>query len=79
MEEKMRKREFLTGMGLTGMGLAAGIGVSAAIAQDYPKGKDLGAAPPEKKLRCPLGRGSRWANLKNYRSELPSALTEWLP
>jgi len=37
----MRKREFLAGLGL-----AAGAGITAAVAQDYPKGKDLGATPP---------------------------------
>ena len=43
----MRKREFLAGLGF-----AAGAGLMGA-AQDYPKGKDLGAAPPEKKKEVP--------------------------
>jgi hypothetical protein len=44
----MRKRDFLAGMGL-----AAGAGLTSAWAQNYPKGKDLGAAPPEKKKEIP--------------------------
>ena len=44
----MRKREFLAGLGL-----AAGAGLSMAAAQDYPKGKDLGATPPDKKKEVP--------------------------
>jgi hypothetical protein len=38
----LRKREFLAGLGVMG-----GLGLSQALAQGYPKGKDLGAeAPP---------------------------------
>ena len=44
---KLHKREFLAGLGL-----AAG-GLVAASAQDYPKGTNLGAAPPEKKKDVP--------------------------
>ena len=47
----MRKREFLAGLGL-GMGLAAGAGLCAQ-ADDYIHGKNLGAAPPEKKKEVP--------------------------
>ena len=43
----IRKREFLTGLGLT----AAGI--TGALAQSYPKGKDLGAVPPAPKKDIP--------------------------
>ena len=44
----MRKREFLAGLGL-----AAGASLTRAIAQDYPKGKDLGAVAPEKRKDVP--------------------------
>ena len=44
----MRKRDFLAGLGL-----AAGAGFTATLAQDYPKGKDLGATPPEKRKDVP--------------------------
>jgi hypothetical protein len=44
----MRKREFLAGLGV-----AAGAGLTTAMAQDYPKGKDLGATPPEKRKEVP--------------------------
>src|SRR3954471_24936640 len=44
---KMRKRKFLAGLGLT----AAGI--TGALAQDYPKGKNLGAEAPEKRKEVP--------------------------
>jgi hypothetical protein len=43
----IRKREFLTGLGLT----AAGI--TGALAQSYPKGKDLGAVAPAPKRDIP--------------------------
>jgi len=45
---KLHKREFLAGLGF-----AAGAGLAATAAQNYPKGKDLGAAPPEKKKDVP--------------------------
>ena len=38
----LHKRDFLLGLGATGAGL------TAALAQGYPKGKDLGAVAPEK-------------------------------
>ena len=44
----LRKREFLAGLGM-----AAGATVSGALAQGYPKGKDLGAPPPEKRKDVP--------------------------
>ena len=45
----IRKREFLTGLGLTAAGM------TGALAQSYPKGKDLGAvAPAPKKDICLL-------------------------
>ncbi len=43
----IRKREFLTGLGLT----AAGI--TGALAQSYPKGKDLGAVAPAPRKDIP--------------------------
>src|ERR1700754_3798773 len=43
----MRKRDFLAALGIT----AAGIG--QALAQDYPKGKDLGAVAPAAKKDIP--------------------------
>jgi hypothetical protein len=50
----LRKREFLTTLGL-----AAGAGLTAALAQDYPKGKDLGAVAPEKKKDIPRAESAR--------------------
>ena len=44
----MRKREFLTGLGL-----ATTAGITGALALDYPKGKDLGAVPPAPKKDIP--------------------------
>ena len=44
----LRKREFLTGLGMT-----AGAGLTSALAQGYPKGKDLGAVAPQKKKDVP--------------------------
>ena len=43
----LRKRDFLTGLGL-----AAGAGIAEALAQAAPKGKDLGAVapPPPRKI-----------------------------
>jgi hypothetical protein len=45
---KIGKRDFLSGLGL-----AAGAGIAQAFAQDYPKGKDLGAVPPQKRKQVP--------------------------
>ena len=44
----MRKRNFLAGLGL-----AAGMGVTQALAQDAPHGKNLGAVAPQKKKDVP--------------------------
>ena len=44
----LRKREFLAGLGM-----AAGTGLTGALAQGYPKGKDLGAVPPGPKRDVP--------------------------
>jgi hypothetical protein len=38
----LRKRDFLAGLGF-----AAGAGLTAALAQDAPHGKDLGAVAPQ--------------------------------
>ena len=43
----LHKRDFLAGLGLAA---AAGAG---ALAQGYPKGKDLGAAPPPPRKQVP--------------------------
>ena len=43
----IRKREFLTGLGLTAAGM------TGALAQSYPKGKDLGAVAPAPKKDIP--------------------------
>jgi hypothetical protein len=48
MTMNLRKREFLTSLGL-----AAGAGMTGALAQGYPKGKDLGAVPPGPKHDVP--------------------------
>ena len=43
----LRKREFLAGLGMAGMGL------TGALAQGAPKGKDLGAVPPAPRREVP--------------------------
>jgi hypothetical protein len=48
MTMSIRKREFLTGLGL-----AAGAGITGALALDYPKGKNLGAVEPQKRKEVP--------------------------
>jgi len=47
----LHKRDFLLGLGAAGAGLTTPL--AAAMAQDYPKGKDLGAPPPEKRKEVP--------------------------
>ena len=45
---RVGKRQFLAGLGLM-----AGASIAPALAQDYPKGKDLGAVPPQKRKEVP--------------------------